>query len=187
MKNPPCPQWFPLAWVAWGPKFPKFIGRTPSQTKKNLGIFRVKIHWEEVATQATQTKGNHREKGGVYSPDFPRAPPKEVWATCWLENPQSSLWFPLALVVWGPKLQKLLGRPGQSKTIGKNGVISPDFPQISLQVILERKQSSPFFSPGLWGELWGKIWVENPHFAYGFLWPGERDPYMIVYEAFFPK
>ena len=33
-------------------------------------------------------------------------------------------------------------------------------------------KNPPFFLQGLWGELWEKIWVENPHFPYGFLWPG---------------
>ena len=43
----------------------------------------------------------------------------------------------------------------------------------ALHGVFETTKNSPFFVPqGLWGELWEKIWVENPHFPYGFLWPG---------------
>ena len=74
----------------------------------------------------------------------------------------------------GPKFPKFIGRPGQRKTIGKKGGSSAQIvPKSSPQGILERTKKFPCFCPqGLWGELWEKIWVENPHFPYGFLWPG---------------
>ena len=53
-KNPPFSLWFPLAWVAWGPTFPKFIGRTLSQATKNLTT----CPWE-VSVSTSIGKGGH--------------------------------------------------------------------------------------------------------------------------------
>ena len=151
-KPPPFSLWFPLAWVAWSPKFPKLIGRTLSQTTKNLAT--------------TQTKGNHREKGGRFrlQPRFsPELPPRNFGQQhAGLKTPQSSLWFPLAWVAWGPKLPKYIGRPGQRKTIGKMGSSAQIFPKSLYRWFWRENNFHPFFPQGLWRELWGKIWAENP-------------------------
>ena len=61
--------------------------------------------------------------------------------------------------------------PGQRKTTGKIGGLQPRFsPKLSTRNFGERKKS-PFF-PMVFGVSSGEIWVQNPHFAYGFLWPG---------------
>ena len=70
---PPRPSKFgDLVRVPLGPKFPKSIGRRrPPRPKVTIGKL---------------------GGGGCFSPDFP---PKKFWQQrkCWLENPQSSLWW----------------------------------------------------------------------------------------------
>ena len=76
-RTPPGHQTFgDLPRVPLGPKFPKSIGRRrppkPPRPKVTIG-----------------------KLGGFSAQIFPRALPKEFWQQrqCWLENPQSSLWW----------------------------------------------------------------------------------------------
>ena len=98
---------------------------------------------------------------------FPRALPKEFWTAkkCRLENPRSSLWL-------RQNSQNLSGGQAKGKPHGKWGVFSQIFPKALHREFWRENKNSLFFPQGPWGELWGKIWVENPHFPYGFLWPG---------------
>ena len=88
---PPGHQKFgDLPRVPLGPKFPKSIGRRrppkPPRPKVTIG-----------------------QLGGFSAQIFPRALPKDFWQQrkCWLESPQSSLWFPLAWVILGPKTPQI--------------------------------------------------------------------------------
>ena len=81
--KPPFSLWFPLAWVIWGPHSQNLWGGRPQATKNLVtcpGPFRTKIpkiHWEEAATQTTQT----RETGGGFIPNFPQSSPQGILAT----------------------------------------------------------------------------------------------------------
>ena len=79
LKNPPFSLWFPLAWVGWGPKLPKFIGRTPPNHQK----FWRPCPWEFSGSKSIgtttcwlenpSTKGNHMKIWGFSTQIFPRA------------------------------------------------------------------------------------------------------------------
>ena len=157
LKNPPFPYGF--LWPGWpGAKIHKIHWEAPQAIKNlatlPLGIFSVKIHWQGRPSKPPRLKLTTGKMGGFAAQIFSRALPKEFWTTkCWLENPQSSLWFPLAWVVWGPKLSKYIGRPKENHR--ENGVISPDFPPKLFTGNFGRKDLDPFF-PEVFGESSGK-------------------------------
>ena len=128
-QKPPIFPMVSLGLGGLGPKFPKFIGRTPSQTTKNLAtcpweFSGSKSIWRRRPPKPHRLQVSTRKNGARFSPELP---PRNF---------------------------------GQQHAGLK---ICPGFPQISLQVILDRKQYQ--LPQGLWGELWGKIWVENPPFS----------------------
>ena len=76
-----------------------------------------------------QAKGNHRETG-VFSPDFPQSSPQQILEKCWLENPQSSLWF-----LWpgwpGAQISlNLLGGQAKGEPWGKWASSAQIFPKV---------------------------------------------------------
>ena len=120
------------------------------------GLFGTKIstiYWEEAAT--------------LYNPDFPQSSPQGI-----LDNEKMPAWKPSIFPMVRPKFPKFIGRPGQRKTTWKMGGLQPNFSPKLCTGNFGEKKKFPFFPQGPRGELWGKIWVENPHFPYGFLWPG---------------
>ena len=106
------------------------------------------------------------ENWGIYSLDFPQSSPQGILddkKKCRLESPQSSLWFPLAPGWPEP-------RPKENHR-ENGGSAAQIFPK-ALHKKFWRTEKVPFFFPMVFGESSGEIWVQNPHFAYGFLWPG---------------
>ena len=150
--KPPFSLWFPLAWVAWGPTFPKFIRRTPLQTTQNLATLPFEFSgplWDEIP----KSIGRRR----------PPKPPRPKVTIGKLEgfwprfSPELSQWFPLAWVAGAQNSPNLLGGQPKRRPWGKWRVFSPDFPQSAPQGILERTKTFP----SLWFPLAWVVWGQN--------------------------